>query len=111
MGLNEDFSDIGSVKALLSDARERIKESEERSTKKIEEVDARLRATVKELETQIDKFNIKIIEWLPLLSNIAKTEETKRNATLLLVVALVSNIAAWILAIFIWFIKSGQGVK
>jgi hypothetical protein len=109
--MSDDFSDIGSVKALLTDARDRIKESENRSAKKIEETELRLKTTLEKIELQVDKFNAKIIEWLPLLSNIAKTEETKRNATLLLVVALISNVAAWVLCAFIWFIKSGMVVK
>jgi ElaB/YqjD/DUF883 family membrane-anchored ribosome-binding protein len=111
MGLNEDFSEIGSVKALLSDARERIKESEDRSTRRIDEVDKRIQKTLSDLEEQVQKFNNKITEWLPLLSNMTKAEETKRNATLLLVVALISNIAAWILCGFIWYIKSGMVTK
>lgn len=103
----EETSDIGSVKALLTDARERIKEAEDRSSKKTEEVEKRLVNKFDELEEQYTKLNLKMIEWLPLLSNLAKTEETRKNMNLLLLVAFISNVASWILAIFIYVIKSG----
>ena len=105
--MSDEFSDIGSVKALLSDARERIKESEERGKQKIEEVEKRVTSRLDELEEQINTLNLKLIEWLPLLTNLSKTEENKRNLSLLLLVALISNIAAWILALFVYFIKTG----
>ena len=105
--MSDEFSDIGSVKALLTDARERIKESEERSKEKIEEVEKRVTSRLDELEEQIYKLNLKLVEWLPLLTNLAKTEENKRNLSLLLLVALISNVAAWILTLFIYFIKTG----
>jgi hypothetical protein len=109
--MGDEFSDIGSVKALLTDARDRIKESEERSAKKIDETEHRLKMTLDKLEQQADKFNLKIIEWLPLMTNMTKAEETRRSGMLMLVVALISNIAAWILVLFIWFIKSGAVTK
>lgn len=105
--MGDEFSDIGSVKALLSDARERIKESEERSKEKIDEVEKRLTGQVDELDTKLTKIDTKLIEWLPLLTSLSKTEENKRNVTLLLLVAFISNVASWILTIFIYFVKSG----
>ena len=108
--MGDEFSDIGSVKALLTDARERIKEAEERSNKKIAEVETRIVSKNDELEEQINKVNMRMMEWVPLLTNLAKTEENKRNMTLLLLVAFISNVASWILTIFIFFLKSG-GIK
>lgn len=109
--MSDEFTEIGTLKALLKDARERIKESEERCIKKSDEIEKRLLDRVTELEEQIIKINMKMIEWLPLLSNLTKAEESKRNVSILLIVSLISNIAAWVLAIFIWFIKSGGTVK
>lgn len=105
--MSNDFSDMGSVKALLTDARERIKESEERSSKKTEEVEKRLTNRLDELEEQIIKLNTKMIEWLPLLTQLSKAEETKRNMNITLLVSFITNVCAWILTIFIYFIKSG----
>jgi hypothetical protein len=109
--MSDEFSDIGSVKALLSDARERIKESEARSTTKINEVETRLITKIDELDAQLSTINLKIVEWLPLLTNLSKTEENKRNMSIMLLVAFISNVAAWILTIFIYFIKSGVMMK
>lgn len=103
----DEFSDIGSVKVLLSDARERIKESEDRSSKKIEDVEKRLNKKIEDVEDICSKDNEKIIEWMPLMSNITKAEETKRSLSLLLIVIFISNVASWILTIFIYFMKSG----
>ena len=105
--MSDEFSDIGSVKALLSDARERIKESEDRATKKIDECEKRLTLRLDEIEEQFGKLNVKMIEWMPLLTNLSKTEENKRNITLALLVAFITNVASWILTIFIWFVKTG----
>ena len=106
--MSDEFSDIGSVKALLSDARERIKESENRSTEKIDEVERRVNLKIDTLNILYDKANAKIIEWIPLMNNLTKAEESKRNITLLLFVAFISNVASWILTIFIYFMKSGN---
>lgn len=105
--MSDDSTDIGSMKALLSDARDRIKESETRSTMKIEEVEKRVTGTLTEIETKFDILNNKLLEWLPLLTNLKAIEETRRNMNILLIVAFTSTIASWILAIFIYFIKKG----
>lgn len=99
--------DISSVKALLTDARERIKESEDRSIKKIEETEKRVVTRLDEMEEQFNKLNLKMVEWLPLLTNLSKTEETKRNMNLVLLIAFISNVAAWVLSLFIFFVKQG----
>lgn len=107
----EEFSDIGSVKALLADARERIKESEDRSNTRIKEVEKRIHVRIDDIEELATAVNTRTIEWMPLISNLHKAEESKRNMTLLLIVALISNIASWVLTIFIYFIKSGVASK
>lgn len=105
--MSDEFSDIGSIKAYLSDARERIKESEDRSKERAEEIEKRLTNRLDEVEEMANKLNLKLIEWLPLLTNLSKTEENKRNMTLMLLVAFISNVAAWILTLFIYFVKAG----
>jgi hypothetical protein len=105
--MSDEFSDIGSVKFALTDARERIKESEDRCLKKGEEIEKRVTTRIEDLEELYTKVNTKIMEWVPLMNNLTKAEENKRNMTLLLVVAFISNIASWILTIFIYFVKSG----
>lgn len=109
--MSDEFSDIGSVKALLKDARERIKESEDRSKEEIEKVEKRLTNKSDEIEEQVNKLNLEFVKWLPLLTNLSKAEESKRNVTLMLIVAFISNVAAWILAIFIYFAKLGVTPK
>lgn len=105
--MSDEFLDIGSVNALLKDARERIKETEERCNKKSDEIERRLTVRIDDLDSNYTKANNKIIEWLPLLTNLSKSEENKRNMTLLLVVSFISNIASWILTLFLYLAKSG----
>lgn len=104
--MENEFFDIGSLRALLNDARERIKESENRSNKKIDESENRIIRKFDELEEQFNNLNIRIVQWLPLLSNLSKTEENKRNVTISLIIAFVCNISAWILTAFVYFIKT-----
>ena len=105
--MSDELSDIGSVKFALADARERIKETEARCVKKGEEIEDRVTNRIEDLEELYTKVNTKIQEWIPLMNNLTKAEENKRNITLLLIVAFISNIASWILTIFIYFVKSG----
>ena len=109
--MTEEFSDIKSISALLNDARERIKEAEDRCNIKNKETEIRLTDKIDELIEKYTGLNSKFQEWLPLLTNLSKTEENKRTMTLLLVVAFISNISAWILTIFIYFVKSGVLTK
>lgn len=102
-----DLDEMGSIKAYLTDARERIKESESRCFAKIDEAERRLTDAIRELETKFNEFNNKFVEWLPLLTNLKSIEETKKNMNLLLIVAFISTIASWMLTIFIYFIKKG----
>ena len=104
---DDEFSDMGSVKALLADARERIKEAEDRSKQKIEEVEQRVNATVKDIYEAIDEINKFKNEYLPLLKNLTTSENSRRTLTLVLVGSFISTVAAWILAIFVYFVKSG----
>lgn len=103
----EDFSDIGSVKALLSDARERIKESENRSKDTIKELEKRLEDKTEELERMLVSLNLDLTKWTPLLTNLQKSDENKRNLSILLTVSFITNIAAIIFGLFLWFAKSG----
>lgn len=105
--MTPEFSDIGSIKALLEDARQRIKESEERCTKKIEEAEIRLNKKIHDLEMIISSLNNKILEWLPLITNLSKTEDNKRNITISLVVIFITNVVAWIFTAFVFFVKTG----
>ena len=109
--MEHEFFDIGSVKALLSDARERIKESEDRCNKKIEEVEKRIITILDVLAANFNTINNKIIEWLPLFTSLSKGEENKRNLYLILVVSLITNIASWIITLFIYFVKLGVVTK
>lgn len=103
----DENRNIGSMQALLSDARIRIKESEERSKEKINEAEKRIFQRIDELDSTLTGINNKQIEWLPLITNLTKNEENKRNLNIMLITSLVTNIAAWILVIFIYFIKNG----
>lgn len=105
-----DSYEIGSVKALLDDARARIKESEDRCNEKIKEAEARIQIRLNEIETLTEKNNLKLIEWLPLLTNLTKTEENKRNVVLLMTVSIISNLAAWVFTAFVYYIKSGGDI-
>jgi hypothetical protein len=105
--MTPEFSDIGSIKALLDDARQRIKESEERCTKKIDEAEVRLNKKIYDLEISLNTINVKILEWLPLITNLSKSEDNKRNITISLVVIFVTNIVAWIFTAFVFFVKTG----
>jgi hypothetical protein len=103
----DDFSDIGSVKALLSDARERIKESEERSKDAITRAEDRLNDRLDEQERMMGTLNLDLNKWTPLLTNLQKADENKKNLTILLVASFITNLATIIIGIFMWFAKSG----
>lgn len=105
--MQNEFSDMGSVKALLADARERIKEAEDRSKQKIEEVEKRLNLSIQEVNDAIDEINKFKTEYTPLLKNLVTSENSRRTLTLVLVGSFISTVAAWILAIFVYFVKSG----
>lgn len=103
----DDFSDIGSVRALLSDARERIKESENRSKEALQKVDERINDRLEEFERMMVSLNVDLSKWTPLLTNLQKSDENKRNLSILLTVSFITNIATIIFGIFLWFAKSG----
>jgi len=106
----DEISDISSVSALLKDARERIKESELRSKESLDRTEERLQTRIDELERQHHTLNLDLSKWTPLLTQLQKSDENKRNMTVLLIVSFITNIATIIMSIFIWFIKSGGGL-
>lgn len=106
----DEFSDIGSIRALLTDARERIKESEERSKEALATEKTALTLKLETLEKSYIALNLEISKWIPLLTNLQKADENKRNLTLLLLVSFITNVATIIMSVFIWFIKAG-GIK
>lgn len=95
--MGEDEKNIGRIEAMLEDARIRIKESEERAIKRTDE-----------LERKIDTMNQRLSEWTPLLVQLSKQEDTKRQVVVASTVNLIANIAAWILLVFMWFVKNGK---
>jgi len=105
--MSDEFSDIGSVKALLTDARERIKESEDRSKDAIDRLDKRLVVRLDEQEDHISALILDLNKWTPLLTNLQKADENKKTLTILVVASFITNIATVIVSIFIWFLKSG----
>ena len=109
--MENEFFDIGSVKALLADARERIKEAERRGIQRSDDSEKRLTTRLDELDDNFTKLNTRMIEWLPLITNLSKAEDGKRSLHLAVIVAFITNIAAWILTLFIYFIKSGVQIK
>jgi len=104
--MSDEFSDIGSVKALLTDARERIK-SEDRSKDAIDRLDKRLVVRLDEQEDHISALILDLNKWTPLLTNLQKADENKKTLTILVVASFITNIATVIVSIFIWFLKSG----
>lgn len=108
--MGDEFSDIGSVKALLTDARERIKESEDRSKDTIDRLDKRLGIRLDDQEGLISALTLELGKWTPLLTNLQKSDENKKTLIILLVTSFITNIATVIVSIFVWFIKSG-GLK
>ena len=103
----DEFSDIGSVKALLTDARERIKESEDRSKESIDRLDVRLSGRLEELDHQLVALNLDLSKWTPLLTNLQKADENKKALVITLVASFITNVATIIIGIFMWFAKSG----
>lgn len=105
--MDTEFSDIGSVKALLADARERIKESEERSKDALDRVDERSKIRMDEHERLMTSLNLDLNKWTPLLTNLQKADENKKTLVILLVSSFITNLATILVSIFIWFAKSG----
>lgn len=105
--MSDEFSDISSVAALLKDARERIKESETRSKEAIEKAEERLHNKDEELETQINSVNLSFTKWIPLLTTLQKSEDSKRNLTIILLVSFITNVAMIVMSIFVWVVKAG----
>jgi hypothetical protein len=105
-----DTNDIGSVKALLNDARERIKESEDRSKDAIDRLDERVKIRLDDHEKSVATLILEIGKWTPLLTNLQKADEHKKTLTIMLVTSFITNIAIAIVSIFVWFVKSG-GLK
>lgn len=95
--MGEEEKNIGRIEAMLEDARIRIKESEERATRRTDE-----------LERKIDAMNQRLSEWTPLLVQLSKQEDTKRQVVVASTVNLIANVAAWILLVFMWFVKNGK---
>jgi GAF domain-containing protein len=105
--MREEFSDIGSVKALLADARERIKESEDRSKEAMDRVEQRLNDRLDEQERLMSSLNLDLTKWVPFLTNLQKADENKKTLTILLITSFITNLATIIISIFVWFVKSG----
>jgi hypothetical protein len=104
----DEFTDIGSMRALLADARERIKEAEDRGKDSLDRVEERIHGKIEEFERQLISINLELSKWIPLLTNLQKADENKRNLTLLLVVSFITNVATIVMSVFIWFVKSGS---
>jgi hypothetical protein len=105
--MRDEFSDIGSVRALLTDARERIKESEDRSKDTIDRLDGRVTDRLDEHERQMIALNLDLSKWTPLLTNLQKADENKKTLVILLITSFITNLATVIISIFIWFAKRG----
>lgn len=105
--MSGEFSDIGSVRALLTDARERIKESEDRSKDTIDRLDDRVTTRMDELERAMSSINLDLTKWIPLLTTLQQSEERKKALTILLISSFITNIAALVVGVFIFFAKVG----
>ena len=105
--MSDDFSDIGSVRALLTDARERIKESEDRSKEALEKTEERIITRLDEHEKLMASLNLDLTKWTPLLTNLQKSDENRKSLTILLVSSFITHIATAIVGVFIYFAKMG----
>jgi rRNA maturation endonuclease Nob1 len=90
----EEGRSIGRIEALLEDARDRVKEAEERANKKVEE-----------LERKIESMNLRLQEWVPLLTQLEKQEDTKRQVVMASTINLIANVAAWAVTAFVAYAK------
>ncbi|NCQ52077.1 hypothetical protein GW796_09320 [archaeon] len=102
-----DTLDIHSVAALLNDARERIKESEERSKETINLTEIRLIKKIDEIQQTLNVFGQDYSKWIPLLTSLQKNEDNKKTLTIALITSFITNIAALIVTLFVFFVKSG----
>lgn len=89
-----DDKNIGRIEALLEDARDRVKEAEERQLRRVEE-----------LERKFESLNTRLQEWIPLLTQLEKQEETKRQVVMASTINLIANIAAWAITAFVAYAK------
>lgn len=105
--MSDELSDIGSVKSLLSDARERIKESEDRSRDAIDRSEERTTKRLDEHERLMTSLNLDLQKWIPLLTQLQKADENKKTLIILLITSFITNLATIIVSIFIYFAKSG----
>jgi hypothetical protein len=106
-----EIADLSSVRALLKDARNRIKEAEDRCKETISKLEGQVVSRCDELSVQLHAINLEQNKWIPLLTNLQKADENKRNLTLLLLVSFITNIATIIMTVFIWFVKAGIVTK
>lgn len=102
-----ELTDLSSVRAILRDSRNRIKEAEDRCKEAISRIEAQGHQRYEEIHAQMVALNLDLNKWTPLLTNLQKADENKRNLTLLLLVSFITNIATIIMSIFIWFVKAG----
>lgn len=102
-----DNLDIHSVAALLNDARERIKESEERSKESINQTELRLNKKLDDIQTVLNLFGQDFSKWIPLLTTLQKSEDNKKTLVIALITSFITNIAAIVVSLFVFFVKAG----
>jgi hypothetical protein len=103
----ESQANLGSMAALLADARNRIIEAETRCNNLIEKEVDRLQVSMGEMSQQLVSLNLDLQKWNPLLTQLQKADENKKNLSLLLMASFLTNICTIIVTVFIFFIKSG----